>query len=351
MLLTDIIKRRLLPLLAVVAAVVTLTGCDGMIYDDEGDCDPRYKVRFVFDKNLSFADAFSNEVNSVTLYIIDPESGRIVWGRRESGEKVKADGYLMDVDIAPGTYNLIAWCGDGVGTHFGVPSASVHSDLTCTLVREHDATGTATVSHNLNRLYHGRLDNAEFVEEEGTHVQTINLTKNTNDVNVVLQNLSGKLLDKNKFTFTVTDANGSMDWDNSIMPDEKVTYKAYDVVSGTAGLVVPDYNDDNPSLAPSRAITSINTCVASISTGRLMADRRDKMLLTVYNDKGGVVASVPLIDYALMVKGRYKDLEDQDYLDRQDKYDVVFFLDERDDWIKTHIFINSWKVVLQDAEL
>ena len=52
---------------------VALTGCDGMIYDDEGDCAPRYKVRFVFDKNLSFADAFSNEVNSVTLYIIDPD--------------------------------------------------------------------------------------------------------------------------------------------------------------------------------------------------------------------------------------------------------------------------------------
>ena len=53
-----------------------------------------------------------------------------------------------------------------------------------------------------------------------------------------------------------------------------------------------------------------------------------------------------------MVKGRYEGVvSDQDYLDRQDKYDVVFFLDENNEWPRTHIYINSWKIVLQNTDL
>ena len=101
-------KIRACALPAAIAAAGMLAGCGGFIYDGEGDCDPRYKVRFVFDKNLSFADAFSHEVNAVTLYIVEPESGRIIWSKSESGESVKAEGYMMDVDVEPGTYRLIA---------------------------------------------------------------------------------------------------------------------------------------------------------------------------------------------------------------------------------------------------
>lgn len=84
-----------------------------------------------------------------------------------------------------------------------------------------------------------------------------------------------------------------------------------------------------------------------------MENRRGSMMLNVYNtEKGTTVASVPLIDYALMVKGRYEGVvSDQDYLDRQDKYDVVFFLDENNEWPRTHIYINSWKIVLQNTDL
>ncbi len=30
---------------------------------------------------------------------------------------------------------------------------------------------------------------------------------------------------------------------------------------------------------------------------------------------------------------------------------MVFFLDERDRWIDSYIYINSWRVVLQDTDL
>ena len=69
-------------------------------------------------------------------------------------------------------------------------------------------------------------------------------------------------------------------------------------------------------------------------------------------ETGKTVLSIPLIDYALLVKGFYnRDMDDQEYLDRQDVYDMVFFLDESDRWLDAYIYINSWKVVMQNSEL
>ncbi len=48
------------------AALFATASCNSLIYDYEGDCDPHYKARFVFDMNLHWADAFPHEVNAVT---------------------------------------------------------------------------------------------------------------------------------------------------------------------------------------------------------------------------------------------------------------------------------------------
>ena len=72
----------------------------------------------------------------------------------------------------------------------------------------------------------------------------------------------------------------------------------------------------------------------------------------MHNDKGETVLSIPLIDYALLIKGYYnRDMSDQEYLDRQDEYNLTFFLDENNHWISSSIIINSWRVVLSETEL
>ena len=68
-----------------------LYACDGLIYDGEGDCSVSYRVKFRYDYNMKFADAFAREVNTVTLYLLDAE-GRVVWQRTEQGEALSADG-------------------------------------------------------------------------------------------------------------------------------------------------------------------------------------------------------------------------------------------------------------------
>jgi hypothetical protein len=41
-------------------------------------------------------------------------------------------------------------------------------------------------------------------------------------------------------------------------------------------------------------------------------------------------------------------MEDQEYLDRQDEYNMTFFLDESGNWISSSIIVNSWRVVLNN---
>ena len=82
-----------------------------------------------------------------------------------------------------------------------------------------------------------------------------------------------------------------------------------------------------------------------------MADKRP--ILTIRNiEKDETVLSIPLVDYALLVKGQYnRTMDDQEYLDRQDEYALTFFLDEGNQWMNSFIYINSWRIVLQNTEL
>lgn len=327
------------------AMATILTSCGGVLYEDQGDCDPKYKVRFRFERNLKFTDAFSAEVNAVTLYVVDDATGRIVWSKQENGDNVRSEGYLMDVPVNAGHYHLVAWCGDGVGTDFHVPETDRPEELTCHLKHNtwsRSDDGAFHVDRELNRLYHGRTMHQDFPEDEGTHIYDVDLTKNTNEVNVVLQQLSGEPMDVNKFSFYISDANHILDWTNAKAPgqDESIVYHQHHVSGGSAALEMPEHG-----------VNKLNAIVAELSVSRLLADS-ECYLSVVNNDTGELVFKVPLIDYVLMVKGSVgRNLEDQEYLDRQDKYDLIFFLDEGYRWMNAYIYINSWKVVLQQGDL
>lgn len=335
-----------------VLAAIALTSCDGFIYEDEGDCDPYYKVRFRFERNLKFTDAFAAEVNAVTLYVVDDATGKIVWSKREDGDAVRTTDYLMDVPVEPGRYHLVAWCGEGVGPDFHVADAERPEELVCHLIHDDYSRaddGSWHTSRELGRLYHGRLMSQDFPEEEGTHIYTVDLTKDTNEVNIVLQQLSGGPVDKNKFSFYITDANHVLDWTNEISSpaEEVITYHAHHVSGGTAGIVVP------PSLPDETVVvtTPLSACVAELSVSRLVKGQAC-YINVVNNESGGLVFRVPLIDYALLVKGSAgRNISDQEYLDRQDKYDMVFFLDEGYRWMDAYICINSWVISKQTSDL
>ena len=330
--------------MAAIACASMLYACNSLIYDGEGDCSVNYRVKFRYDYNMKFADAFAHEVDVVTLYLLDAD-GRVVWQRTEQGEALAADGYAMTVDVEPGEYGLLAWCGTTDKGSFSIPATTVGKQLTCTLDRQHDAGNKAFVTEDLDRLFHGWLPEQTFGKTEGTYTYTVPLVKNTNNVRVVLQHISGEAVDKDRFVFTITGTNGSMDWDNTLLPDEPVTFYAWHTDSGEAGM---DSQTEETQTAPR---TAFSATIAELTVPRLVKGQ-EKRLTVTNKETGKTVFSIPLIDYALLVKGFYnRDMGDQEYLDRQDVYDMMFFLDEGDRWLDAYIYINSWKVVLQNSEL
>lgn len=326
---------------------LTMVACDGSIYDYEGDCSITYRVKFRYDWNMKYADAFAHEVESVTLYVLD-ENGTVVWQRTESGDALAADDYAMTVDVEPGTYNLLAWCGTTDKGSFVIPDAATREGLTCTMNREHDAAdGSAFVGDDLDRLFHGYLENQNFADTEGVYTITMPLKKDTNNIRIVLAHLSGSAEDlkASNFDFMITDTNGAMDWDNSLMDDEKITYHAWHVESGSA-----DFEYETES---TRTESKYNTVVAELTVPRLMMQNQKNAFLTVRNtDTGKNVLSIRLIDALLLFKGYYnRPMSDQEYLDRQDEYPLTFFIDDGYRWTDAAIYINSWKVVYREIGL
>ena len=322
-----------------------LASCSVMDY--EGDCTPYYRARFTYDMHLHYADAFANQVTSVALYAFD-EDGRFVARFTDSGEALAADGYSLPLDLPAGTYHFVAWCGleHPLQSHDVpelTPGVSTLDELTCTVSRQHEGDGSTATAGELAPTFHSLVTSCTLPDSYGTHYVDIPLVKDTKTVRVVLQHLNGEPIDVDGFSFSVTCANGLMAHDNSLLPDETLHYRPYYTASGTAEVQADG----------TRATTAISTALAEMSTGRLVCDGRTPAVLSVTNNKtGDVVLSIPLMDYALLVKGYYnRDMSDQEYLDRQDEYNLTFFLDSNNHWVNSTIIINSWRVVLDDVEL
>jgi len=345
-------------LFAAATLCLVLTSCKSAIYDYEGDCSVIYKVKFRYDMNMKWADAFAQEVESVNLYAFDSDSV-LVWQKSEQAEHLADMDYAMTLELPPADYHLVAWCGlanDGrSGESFSVPAMqtgkSRMQELRCALNREHDAKG-AYCQKKLHPLFHGMLDvSLPSADDRGEYTYTMHLTKNTNHVRVILQHLSGEEVNPKDFTFSIEESNGLMNFDNRLLADEKITYRAHDIGSGTASMGIDDYPEMKRAgdARTTRAVTSVSVATADLTIARLIYGR--KTYLTIETNSGEEVARIPLADYALLLMDGYdRPMTEQEYLDRQDEYTLTFFLDERDVWIKTSIIINSWKVVPKDID-
>lgn len=358
--------------------LLTLNSCGSVIFQDEGDCDVTYRLRFRYDMNMKFADAFSHEVKSVRLYAFNSE-GNLVWQMEESGEILAKDGYEILLPLPAGDYKFIAWCGIDNGESFtvqeitkGDPREPLHCKLNRTRHEEEGAVST----DDLHPLFYGVLE-ANLPEDidGGDHLYVMPLIKDTNVIRIVLQHLSGQDINADDFSFKIEDNNGWLQYDNSLRNDEIINYHAWSKYSGSAGVETRDADlSDNcfdrgiafashlaagaemSMIDNTRAITDVKVAVAELTVSRLVQrdwSSNSKPMMTIRTVKdNSVVARIPIIDYALLVKGNYnRDMSDQEYLDRQDEYNMTFFLDEHNQWLATTVIINSWKVVLNPNDM
>lgn len=332
-----------------------LTSCH-FIDDEEGDCRSIYRVNFVYNMNLKWADAFPSEVHSVNLYVFD-KNGVFVKEFAESGERLSRPGFCFEFDdetIVPGKYTLLAWCRNPEtkeGTSYIVPSPVVGKttleEMTCLLRTLSDSQYPEYSKTKLPFLYHGMID----VELPDVHLgltydYTIPLTKDTNHIRIILQELSGDDIDASEFEMKLEASNGRLAYNNQLLPDNPmVAYLPWSLTSDKMGL------EDNGSLTFNYGL------IGDLSTSRMMASQQDEIYLTVSRSDSGedVIAKIPVTQYALLAKSYYEEtyghkMSDQEFLDREDEYEMTFFL-YKGKWLDSYILINSWRVVIHDYEL
>jgi len=77
-----------------VLMLVSLSSCE-KIYDDLEACPHGVALRFVYDYNMEYANAFPKQVDCMTLYVYDKEN------RYVATHVVTADSLPVSADLAP----------------------------------------------------------------------------------------------------------------------------------------------------------------------------------------------------------------------------------------------------------
>mgnify|MGYP000596330756 FL=1 len=106
-------------------------------------------------------------------------------------------------------------------------------------------------------------------------------------------------------------------------------------------------------IVPGVAPEPIEVAYAELSVPRLMARNSPRLVVKRHADKATVI-DIPLNKYLLLMQSDRYDMDDQEYLDRESRWTLFFFLknnDGNDSWLNTCIVVNDWVVRINDVEL
>lgn len=290
-----------------------MTSCDSF-NEDLPEC--RLFVKFKYDYNMEFADAFHSQVDKVELYVFDKD-GKFLFKQTEEGSMLGTGSYLMEVKLPVGQYQFMAWAGahdsyDITSLQAGVSSIA---DLKLQLKREE----TLIIDKELEPLWYGEINNVDFT---GTTDQTevINLIKDTNKVRFVFQgsNEDSWGVDVNAYTYEIIESNGYLAHDNSLLGDDNLSFRPYHI--------------EQKNLAAG---------IVELNTMRFLANRNARFVVTE-KATGKKVFNINLTDFLVMTKIEGHNMSAQEYLDRESEYKIVFFFADNDPWLVLQININGW---------
>lgn len=323
-----LISNKITSSLLLIVLISAFTACS--MHDDRTDCPEECHLRFKYDYNMKFANAFTNEVKQVAVYIFD-DKGHFVKMKTEEGDVLKANDYYMKLDVTPGKYHLVTWAGmDGESftTEGLTAGVSTLSDLKVALKK----TGQES-NKDLHPLWHGEIK--ELTVTGVFQEETVSLVKDTHRIRIVLQQINGVPVDNKAFRFEITDDNSLINYDNSFIPSGEITYRPYATGQNTVG--------DTPP---------VTTAYAELHTSRLMVNSKSRLRIIDAKDNS-IVVDIPLVAYLMLteMEGHKDKMTAQEYLDRQDEYSLIFFLDDNLAWLKIQVIINGWTVRFNNSEL
>lgn len=324
---------RLISTVFAVLMTASFSSCES-IFEDLDACPHGVSLRFVYDYNMEFANAFPSKVDCLTLLVYDGQ-GNYVTTVTEKGAALADESYRMRLDLDKGEYRFVAYGGiacdrSSFVLHPASLSGTCHGDLRVSL---DGSCLTDPARRNLHPLYWGELT---LATADSYSEGTVRMMKNTNNIRIMLQQVDGLTVDNRDYDFFIEDDNTLFGCDNDLIPAGTVTYKPWSCGQTSVGIAADG--------------SEASVAYAELSVSRLMVKNSPRLIVRRRSD-GAAVIDIPLNNYLLAFKSDlYPRMDKQEFLDRKSEWPMIFFLGHDMEWLSTHIQIDDWIVRINDYE-
>lgn len=361
-------------------SAIALTTMSSCIKEDMDDCPPaisKVALQFGYTYNVKQADAFAAEVKNINVYAFD-ENGKFFDSYIESREKFET-GHTMEITgLKDGKYTFVCLArdrqvmsraeDDEMEFSFAslTPGVSTIDDLTVRMGKDNSeeikndkefaALYTAKTQVDFQRLNQNG--------NEGTVVtSTLSLMKCTKTYRIVLLPYENDQADFKPENFDVR-IEGSAAWldhNGEKVKNEGITYLPYNMERRA------NYDGAHTEVNEEPVDQALIYDLSSSRMFERQSDRRavrdgdkskyddKRIIITDLRDKDNPIElfnhSLPWF-LALCGEKVNQNWDDQEYLDREDHYVLMFYVsDKRDYNMITKVNVNGWNVNLKDTEL
>lgn len=361
-------------------SAIALTTMSSCIKEDMDDCPPaisKVALQFDYTYNVKQADAFAAEVKNINVYAFD-ENGKFFDSYIESREKFET-GHTMEITgLKDGKYTFVCLArdrqvmsraeDDEMEFSFAslTPGVSTIDDLTVRMGKDNSeeikndkefaALYTAKTQVDFQRLNQNG--------NEGTVVtSTLSLMKCTKTYRIVLLPYENDQADFKPENFDVR-IEGSAAWldhNGEKVKNEGITYLPYNMERRA------NYDGAHTEVNEEPVDQALIYDLSSSRMFERQSDRRavrdgdknnyddKRIIITDLRDKDNPIElfnhSLPWF-LALCGEKVNQNWDDQEYLDREDHYVLMFYVsDKRDYNMITKVNVNGWNVNIKDTEL
>ncbi len=361
-------------------SAIALTTMSSCIKEDMDDCPPaisKVALQFDYTYNVKQADAFAAEVKNINVYAFD-ENGKFFDSYIESREKFET-GHTMEITgLKDGKYTFVCLArdrqvmsraeDDEMEFSFAslTPGVSTIDDLTERMGKDNGeeikndkefaALYTAKTQVDFQRL--------NQKGNEGTVVtSTLSLMKCTKTYRIVLLPYENDQADFKPENFDVR-IEGSAAWldhKGEKMKNERITYLPYNMERRA------NYDGAHTEVNEEPVDQAL---IYDLSSSRMFERQNDRRVVrdgdkNNYDDKRIIITDlrdkdnpIELFNHslpwflALCGEKVNQNWDDQEYLDREDHYVLMFYVsDKRDYNMITKVNVNGWNVNIKDTEL
>ncbi len=361
-------------------SAIALTTMSSCIKEDMDDCPPaisKVALQFDYTYNVKQADAFAAEVKNINVYAFD-ENGKFFDSYIESREKFET-GHTMEITgLKDGKYTFVCLArdrqvmsraeDDEMEFSFAslTPGVSTIDDLTERMGKDNGeeikndkefaALYTAKTQVDFQRL--------NQKGNEGTVVtSTLSLMKCTKSYRIVLLPYENDQADFKPENFDVR-IEGSAAWldhKGEKVKNERITYLPYNMERRA------NYDGAHTEVNEEPVDQAL---IYDLSSSRMFERQNDRRVVrdgdkNNYDDKRIIITDLRDKDHpielfnhslpwflALCGEKVNQNWDDQEYLDREDHYVLMFYVsDKRDYNMITKVNVNGWNVNIKDTEL